>query len=321
MRDNGHVQSTAPAPSTQRLPAKVEWPTVAVALAIWSLWVVLVLAHRSIPWPVSIVGLAIAGGWYMSLQHEVIHGHPTPWKTVNLLLAYWPIHFWLPYEVFRDEHLEHHEIELTVPGVDPESFYVSPASWAEAGWLRRTFLRVNRTYVGRVLVGPLVGVPSHVIGQIRKALGDRAHARIWLRHLVLVAVIAWLVFGVVGMPVWEYLVGFFWLGLSLTYTRSFLEHRAVADPANRTAFVQSGWLFGLLFLFNNLHHAHHSRPGMAWYRLPALSEELGSAEIARQGAGYYRTYREVIGRYAFRPFDVPVHPVMADSAAAGHAER
>lgn len=315
MSDNLHVQSTAT--STQRLPSRVEWPTVVVAIGIWTLWAALVFAHRSIPWPVSVVGLAIAGGWYMSLQHEVIHGHPTPWRAANLLLAAWPIHLWLPYQEYRDSHLEHHEIELTVPGVDPESYYVSPQDWARSGRLRRTFLKINRTYMGRVIVGPLVRVPTYVAGQLRRATGDRVHRRIWLVHLVAAVVVGWLVFGVAGMPVWEYLVGFVWLGLSLTYTRSFLEHRAVADPAQRTAFVQSGRLFGLLFLFNNLHVTHHARPGVAWYRLPELSEELGSAEIARQGAGYYRTYREVIRRYAFRPFDVPVHPVLGDAAAAG----
>lgn len=291
-----------------RLPERIEWPTVAVAVGVWSLWAVMVLAHRSIPWPVSLGGLAIAGGWYMSLQHEVIHGHPTPWRWANLALAAWPLSFWLPYPVYRDEHLEHHEVELTVPGVDPESYYVTPEQWASAGGLRRALLRANRTYLGRIVLGPLLGVPSHVLGQLRLAARDTRYRRVWALHLAVVAALAWVIFVVAGMPAWEYLVGYCWFGVSVTYTRSFVEHRAVGSSEQRTAFVESGKLFGLLFLFNNLHVTHHARPGVAWYRLPALSDEIGAADIARGGAGYYRTYREVIGRYALRPFDTPVHP-------------
>jgi fatty acid desaturase len=76
--------------------------------------------------------------------------------------------------------------------------------------------------------------------------------------------------------------------------------------------VRSGWFFGVLFLFNNLHHTHHARPGVAWYRLPALTEQLGSADVARNGAGFYRGYVEVVRRFAFRPFDTPVNPLLTD---------
>lgn len=294
----------------------IEWPTILVAAVIWAIWTVLVIAHESVPWPISLVGFAIAGGWYMSLQHEVIHSHPTPWRPVNLALAGWPLSFWLPYAVYRDEHLEHHEIELTVPGVDPESYYVTAEQWEAAGPLRRRLLQVNRTYLGRILIGPLMGVPTHVVDQLRRAIGDARMRRVWLVHLVICASIAWLLFAVAGTPVWEYLVGYCWFGLSVTYTRSFVEHRAVGSPDDRTAFVESGKLAGVLFLFNNLHVTHHARPGAAWYRLPALSRELGAAEIARNGAGYYRTYREVIGRYAVKPFCAPVHPLGSDAADA-----
>jgi hypothetical protein len=54
---------------------------------------------------------------------------------------------------------------------------------------------------------------------------------------------------------------------------------------------------------------HPLSGGAAWYRLPALTEQIGSAEIARNGAGYYRGYREIVRRFAFRPFDSPVHPL------------
>lgn len=279
-----------------------------LAVAEWALWVALVFGHEYIPWPVSVLGLGLAGGWYMSLQHEVIHGHPTPWGWLNTAIAGAPLSLWLPYGLYRDEHLAHHEVELTVPGVDPESFYVSPDEWAHAGPVRRTLMRVNRTYLGRILVGPLIGPPRLLLAQLRVALRQREAAVRWGVHLVLAVAVGWVVFGVAGLPVWEYLVGYCWFGMSVSYTRSFVEHRTVPAPASRSAVVQSNVFFGVLFLYNNLHHAHHARAGVAWYRLPALARELGSAEIAREGAGWYPGYLAVWRRYLVRPFDTVVFP-------------
>ena len=97
------------------------------------------------------------------MQHEVLHGHPTPWAALNTAIAFPPISLWLPYRVYRDSHLLHHEVELTAPGVDPESFYVSPAQWEAASSARRLLLRVNRTFVGRLTIGPLLGPPAIVM--------------------------------------------------------------------------------------------------------------------------------------------------------------
>jgi fatty acid desaturase len=157
-----------------------------------------------------------------------------------------------------------------------------------------------------------MGPPRLLVAQARAAGRDGSLAARWLGHLVGAALVGWVVFGLAGVPVWQYLIGYCWLGMSVSYIRSFVEHRAVPDPATRSAVVRSGWFFGVLFLFNNLHHTHHARPGVAWYRLPALTEELGSADVARSGAGFYRGYAEVVRRFAFRPFDTPVNPLLTD---------
>jgi fatty acid desaturase len=68
---------------------------------------------------------------------------------------------------------------------------------------------------------------------------------------------------------------------------------------------------GLLFLNNNLHHAHHARPGLAWYRLPGASKETGAEALAESGAGLYRGYWELARRHAFRPIDHPAGTVDA----------
>ena len=62
-------------------------------------------------------------------------------------------------------------------------------------------------------------------------------------------------------------------------------------------------------LNNNLHHAHHALPNLAWYDVPAAARELHSADEAAAGAGLYRSYLEVLLRYAVKPFDRPDHPL------------
>lgn len=290
-------------------PKRIEWPTLLVALGCWGSWVSLLVWHDDLPLPVLLAGLAVSSAWYMSLQHEVIHGHPTPWRALNVALAWMPLNLWLPYRLYRESHLLHHEIELTVPGVDPESFYVTAEQWERAPGWRRTLWRWNRTLLGRWTIGPLLGPPALVWSEWRLATRDRSRAAMWLIHLAGAAGVGWVVFGLAGVPVWQYLVGYVYLGMSVTYTRSFVEHLAVAAPHTRSAVVRSGWFFGLLFLNNNLHHTHHALPGAAWFHLPRLTREIGSEQTAAEGAGCYRGYLEVFRRHALRPFSQPVHPL------------
>jgi fatty acid desaturase len=68
--------------------------------------------------------------WYMSLQHELIHGHPTSRPWFNQLLGTLPLAVWYPYGLYRDSHLAHHHHHLlTQPVDDPESYYFTPQSW------------------------------------------------------------------------------------------------------------------------------------------------------------------------------------------------
>jgi fatty acid desaturase len=292
----------------RRAPTRTEWPTVGIAAGCWAGWVAMLVWHDSLPWPVVLIGFALLGAWYMSLQHEVLHGHPTPNPTLNEAMAWLPLSFWLPYRVYRESHLLHHAAELTEPGVDPESFYVLPDEWERAGTFRRWLLTANRTLVGRLVIWPLIGPASLVISELRAARTDRSLQRMWALHLVAVGVVGWIVFGVAGVPVWQYLIGYCWLGMSITYLRSFAEHLAV-PTGTRSAVVRSNRFFGLLFLNNNLHHAHHARPAAPWFALPSLSDEIDAEAAAAEGAGVYAGYGEIIRRYAFKPFSTPVTPL------------
>jgi fatty acid desaturase len=294
-------------------PFEIEWPTVAVALGCWGGFVALLVWHDRLPAVVVVLAFAFVAGWYMSLQHEIIHGHPTPWRWVNHAMAVVPLSLWLPFSIYRDKHLVHHRSDLTMPGSDPESFYVSPEQWERASGPHRLALRANRTMVGRLVIGPSLGPAALVVEGVRLATHDNAAARTWLRHLVLAAAVCWVVFGVADVPVWQYLLGYCYMGMSVTYIRSFVEHLAVPQPATRAAVVRTNWFFGLLFLHNNLHHTHHTLPGAAWYRLPTLTDEIEADVAAGDGAGCYDGYGQIMRRYGLRAFSTPVHP-LADFA-------
>ena len=90
--------------------------------------------------------------------------------------------------------------------------------------------------------------------------------------------------------------------------RSFAEHRADAIVARRTAVVESAGPFALLFLFNNLHAAHHRWPAVAWYRLPALYAAHRTEIADANGGLVYNGYREMFARFLLRRHDDPVHP-------------
>ena len=110
------------------VPTRVEWPTVAVWCTIAAGFAALLRWHDELPTVLVVAGFAVLAAWYNSLQHEVIHGHPTPSRRVNVAIASLPIGLVIPFGWYRSSHLAHHRDQhLTDPTLDPESFYVSAA--------------------------------------------------------------------------------------------------------------------------------------------------------------------------------------------------
>jgi fatty acid desaturase len=295
---------------------KVEWPTVAVAIAIYGGFLLLTRFYAVLPlWVFAPLG-AILISWQGSLQHETIHGHPTRSRRVNTALGGIPLSLWIPYPLYRRTHLWHHRHggrDLADPFQDPESFYLPKGGLAArpaiVAWLRR----FNTTLAGRMLIGPALVIGGFLRTELgRLARGDRRDLGIWLRHAAgALAVLVW-TRGVCGIPVPVYLALVVYPGTALTLLRSFAEHRANDAPDDRTAVVEAHPLWGLLFLFNNLHVVHHRFPRLAWYELPAAWRALarsGDAERLRAaGMLYPGGYAEIVRRYLLRPVISVEHP-------------
>jgi len=270
-------------------------PTWLVGLGVYGGYVLLTLAHRSLPLPLLMVGGGLVLAWHGSLQHETIHGHPGP-RWAQRLLGGPPLSLWLPYSSYRDTHRRHHATRaLTDPEADPESALVSRAEWERFGPVRRALVTAERTLVGRLVLGPFTTVASFLRRELRPT-------RTWAAHAVAVSVVlAWVVL-VAEMPVWKYLVAFVYPGTSLALLRAFVEHRADAAPERRTVVVETSWFFRLLFLNNNDHAVHHRNPHLPWFRLPEARrrEALVAADPVVPG------YLSVARRYAFAPASSPV---------------
>jgi fatty acid desaturase len=250
------------------------------------------------------------GAWWGSCQHEVLHGHPTSSASLNTALATPPFALWLPFERYRQTHLQHHRDErLTDPLDDPESRYWTEDGWRRLGALGRLLVSAQSTLAGRLSIGPVWSIAVFWRGELRAIVdGDRMRLRIWAWHAIWVAlVLAWAV-TICGVPLWQYAAGFVYLGTALTLIRSFAEHRADDRVARRTAIVERSWVFGLLFLNNNLHAVHHRDPGLPWYRLPCVYRAQREALIASNGGLVYRGYGDVFARYLLRRHDSPLHP-------------
>ncbi|MBE0555373.1 MAG: fatty acid desaturase [Rhodobacteraceae bacterium] len=290
-------------------PSETEWPTLLLLMATYAVW-----AAGTWLWPVSgvlsviVTGVAIAQ--FCSLQHEALHGHPFRNPHLNHALVFPALALVVPYERFRDSHLQHHhDPALTDPYDDPESNYQDPAVWERMGRPLRFLLRLNNTLLGRMVLGPAIGTWAFIRGDIAlHRAGDRTILRAWvLNGLGVLLVLGWLA-AFTEMPVWAYVLAAY-LGYSLLKIRTFLEHRAHEAFRARTVIIEDRGPLALLFLNNNLHVVHHMHPAVPWYRLPALYAARRDHYLRRNEAYVFASYGEIFRRYFLKAKDPVPHPV------------
>lgn len=292
-------------------PWGLEWPSLLVAALIYTGFLVLTWHYRDLPWWLLLPLGAYLVAWHGSLQHEVVHGHPTSKPWLNELIVLPSLWLWIPFRIYRQSHLQHHDnSRLTDPLYDPESFYLSAADWSASPWWKRKLLTAQNSGLGRLLLGPAVTVSRLYWQEGRRFLrGDFRHLGAWLLHLLAVApVLVWVVV-VCEIPLHAYLLLFVYPGISLTLLRSFIEHQAAEAEGERTVIVEAGPVFSLLFLNNNLHAVHHAAPGLPWYRLPEVWRHRRAQILAGNGGYHYRGYLQVLWRHLLRAKEPVLHPI------------
>jgi fatty acid desaturase len=277
----------------------IEWPTIALTAAVYSVLGSLVWFHAALPWWVLLPVGSYFATLHTSLQHETLHGHPTRFDLLNEALIFLTPTMWLPYQRYKETHLTHHNnAHLTDPEIDPESYYLLPEDWARLGGIPRLLFQLNHTLGGRMLIGPAVGIARFWSSElIDIAKGNGRKAKAWLVFAASCAcVLAYVMW--CEMPVWQYVLLIAYPGISLALVRSYCEHQAAEDIGHRTIIVECSLFWSLLFLNNNLHLPHHEKPKLAWYKLPDYYRQEGT-KLIDQNNGYLMSYADIFRRYFF----------------------
>jgi fatty acid desaturase len=288
----------------------LEGPTWLLLGAVYGAWL-LAVCHAQAMGPVAgSLALALSACWYMSFQHELLHGHPTRQRAFNRLLGLAPLAVWYPYDLYRESHLAHHrDAVLTEPGIDPESNYLSAHDYARLpAWCRPLWI-AQRTVLGRVLLGPaLVIVPTWRDGLRALLHGSPARRRLWLQHWLLLALLLWGLQHYAGIGPLQYLFAAGYPALGLAMLRSFYEHRPATDAAHRVVVNEAGWFWRLLYLNNNYHAVHHEQPQLPWYRIRAHYLADRDGVLLRNGGFLIGGYATLLKGHACTPVDSPVYP-------------
>ena len=301
-----------------RVPARVEWPTVCLIVAVTAAWAALTASAAAIGLWLAVPAVAILVAFHSSLQHEVLHGHPTRWQWLNDALVFPALGLVVPYQRFRDSHLAHHyDPLLTDPYDDPETNYLDPVAWARpvaagAGGPRgeQHPARADGDRAAPRHLGAVARRPP------RGAGGDRSVARAWALHGARPRAGRRLAgarrddagSGPIALGCWG--------GLAILKIRTFLEHQAHERAAARSVVIEDRGPLALLFLNNNFHAVHHAHPRLPWYRLPGEYARRRDEFLRRNGGYRYRSYGEVF-RAPPPPPQGPGRPPDLDAAGGG----
>jgi len=292
------------------LPFRIELPTLALLFLTYVVWALATVWIAAWSVPLAILLVALSGAQHSSLQHEVLHGHPTRWRWLNEGLVFPSLTLLIPYIRFRDSHLEHHQDSiLTDPYDDPESNYQDPVVWQALPRWWQAVLRVNNTLAGRIVLGPLVAQIAFMRGDYRAwKQGKAGILSAWLWHIPAVAVVIWWMAALSPMPIWAWLLATY-ISLSILKIRTYLEHQAHERARGRTVVIEDRGPLALIFLNNNFHVVHHMHPRVPWYQLPKLFRENRERYLSRNDGYYFRSYAQIFRRYLFKAKDPVPHPL------------
>ncbi|KIN63963.1 Fatty acid desaturase family protein [Sulfitobacter noctilucicola] len=299
------------APSEQTPPTRivtVDWRTFSVltgCLLVWGLALSMPQGWQAFSFVLLVLSLTL----HSSLSHELLHGIVVRSNRISTAIGLIQPGLFVPYLRFKEQHLaHHHDARLTDPYDDPESHYLDPAVWERVPFLLRLVLQMNNTLLGRMILGPAIGLAVFWTGDLRRiAKGDTKVLAHWVSHvpgvLLVLGVVAWS-----EVSLWSYLLACYG-ALSVLRIRTFLEHRAHERASGRTVIIEDSGPLAFLFLNNNYHAVHHIHPQVAWYRLPSVYRARRAAFVARNQGYVYRSYGTIFAQYLLRAKDPVAHPL------------
>ena len=296
-------------PRRNILKSPGDWRTLVIAVLVYGGWLATVFLHKQMPWWATFALLTWFGAWHLSLQHELVHGHPFLNSKLNAALASLSLTMWVPFLSFKRDHISHHNSTLTHPKLDTESYYSMPEQWQHSGRFLRSIYWANRTIAFRLTVWSVFSTVQYFFADAWRAIRNVDNARsAWVLHIPALIAVTYIVNNLAGMSMIEYLIGGVFASHSLNMMRSFAEHKTIGDESTRTAIIDAGRVMSLLMLNNNLHIAHHDEPSAPWYKVPEVAERLNAFERAQKIDALYKGgYGELLRRFTFKPYDQPVY--------------
>jgi len=289
----------------------IELPTVGLIAGNYLLWVIALLTGETMPITSAIL-MCLVLVLQSSIVHELIHGHPTNSNSLNLCLGILPITLWYPIHLFKETHLKHHKnTHITIPDIDPESYFCRAGCWQAKSNIGRLFALINMTLFGRLLFS----VPNTLIEVFKRAVidlseGTKVQRLYWTLHFFLMILLLIVIIKLDSMPLITYIVCAT-IAHSIISIRAFFEHRPAINPMHRNVIVKSNWFFQLLFLNNNFHAVHHRYPTLPWYRLSTLYNETKDEVLEKNQGFYFSGYSKWL-TFLFRPVHGPIHPGSLD---------
>lgn len=294
-------------PASLRLDTR----TLVLIIACYALWLLAGLAWTTPLWPLGLIALPVLAAFHTSLQHETIHGHPTPWPWLNEALISLPLAAVFPYRRYRDLHLKHHRDEnLTDPYEDPESYFWPEDQVHRMSDFQRLIFALNNTLVGRLTIGPALTIAGFARTETQRLKSNEPGTRTaWALHAAGLAALALIITLAFAMPLWVYALFAIYPALSLTSLRSYAEHQAAENVGARTAVVEAHPAMALLYLNNNLHIVHHAHPHLPWHALPRRYAERRAHYLAANENTVFLGYRDIWRRFAFSIKQPVEHPI------------
>ena len=304
------VSAPYPEVRVDQLRSIIEWQTWLLIAVIYASWIGLVVYFDQIPIWLSTPLLIVVSAWYMSLQHELLHGHPTKKRWLNQLFGILPLAVWYPYIIYRDSHIQHHiDEDLTKPDIDTESNYLAPQQFTRLNPIHQFFRLALRTSLGRFTLGPAWAIFNLIKTTLQQFNnGNFNYLFTWIVHLCLLAITLLALQKYGHIPAWYYagVVAYFTLGLAML--RSFYEHRPAVRAQDRIVMNEAGLFWRLLYLNNNFHSIHHAYPSLPWYAISRVYFQNKSNWLQVNNGFYLNGYVLFLFKHFIKPVDHPEHP-------------
>jgi len=293
--------------SSRNKVKNIEWLTLFLFFIVYLGWFLFILNHANLNIIILIIALCFLVVLHASLQHEVIHGHPTPWTKINHSLTFLSLGLLVPFKLFKETHLLHHRNRyLTDPYDDPESYFLSHKDWLKCNSFVKTILKLNNYLLVRIIFGPSIMIVRMIKTEYQKSKENPEIKKVWIQHLISVSLIISILW-VSGFPILLYLFGIAYPASSILMLRSYIEHTPEQNIKDRSAIIKSNWIMQLLYLNNNFHRVHHDYPDVAWYNLPKLYQEKYLTDSKHVYSGYFYLFK----RYAFKQHFPVKHPFLS----------